>query len=429
MRLTERNPLVIGVVAIAVILAASFAALTIKGDTFARTYSLSANFRDTGGLAGGDLVTIAGVQVGHVGGIRQDGDSVLVTLRMNHGVQVARGSSAAIKVATLLGRKEVTLTAPPHADWNDLLGKGDHILGMGTSPTEVLAVQSDAQAALATLDANALDAFLRDLTQVTAGKAGQVSTIIDGLNRLTSTVNSRSTQVSTLIDAANAVSATVESRNRSLLSAIDNLDAVVANLDARRAELGALLTSTAAAASKISGLIGTNRSRLDAVLADLQTDLGVIDHHQVDLAQTVSYLAGAVQAFSAIGYSGPQAIPTTWANIYTVGVGAASGDPIFGCNGELDAVLTQTLGADPVTNCAQYTGPIPGGTAAGVPTAATGAGVAPAAGGAGAGRLGLPGSATPPSAGTTRDSLNALLVPLLSGGSPAAGIPRSGGGR
>lgn len=413
MNLTERNPLIIGIVVIALILGGTFAALTIKADTFAPSYSLTADFRDTAGLQAGDLVTIAGVQVGHVGSIKQRGDGVRVTLKINHGVQVARGSAVAIKVATLLGRKEVTVTAPATANWTDLYKKGDHIPGVGSSPTEVLEVQSDAQSVLATLDANTVNAFLADLTQVTAGKASQVTQIIDGLNQLTSTINGRRTEVSSLIDAANAVSGTVETHNANLLSAIDSLDQVVANLDARRAELTQLLTTTEEAASKISGLIGTNRAKLDAILTELQTSLNVINAHQVDLAQTISYLAGAVQGFSSVGYSGPQDTPNTWANIYTVGVGPVSGDPIFGCNGELDLLLNRIIGPDPVTNCAQYTGPTPGGASAGVP--ATGAPPLPQVPPS-VQKSGVPGSVTPPSTTTTINSLGSLLIPLLSGG-------------
>jgi phospholipid/cholesterol/gamma-HCH transport system substrate-binding protein len=388
-RLTERNPLVIGLVAIVVIVVGTFAALTIKADTFVKGYSISANFRDTAGLRSGDRVTMAGVLIGHVGGIAQQGDSVHVNLKINHGIQLARGSTAAIEVETLLGRKAVALTPPPDATWTDLMRAGDHVPGLGGSPTEVLDVQSDAQNALATLDANILNKFLADLATVTTGKRDQVNSIIDGLNRLTSTVNARKGEVGSLIDAATAVSATVEAHNANLLSAIDNLDSVVANLDARRAQLTQLLSTTQAAAGQLATLVSDNRTTLSTVLAQLQTALAVVDKHQIDLAQTVSYLAGAVQGFSSVGYSGPQDTPNTWANIFTVAVGPASNDPLFGCNGELSAILSVVVGPDPVTSCTAYTGPVAGGAAA--------AGAAPAA--------------TP----STRDSLESLLIPLLSG--------------
>ena len=403
MNLTERNPLVIGIIAVIVIIAGTIAALTVKADTFAPGYSITANFRDTAGLLPGDRVTIAGVLIGHVGHIVQDGDSVRVTLKVNKGVQVAKGSTAAIQVESLLGRKAVALIAPTDANWNDLMRKGDHVPGLGGSPTEVLAVQSDAEAALATLDANALNNFLADLAQVTSGKRDQINTIIDGLGKLTATVNARRTEVGSLIDAANAVSGTVEAHNANLLSAIDNLDSVVANLDARRAQLTQLLTTTQDAASKIAGVIGDNRSKIDTVLSQLQTALDVVNKHQIDLAQTVSYLAGAVQGFSSVGYSGPQGTPNTWANIFTVGLGPASNDPLFGCGGQLGAILTIVVGTDPVTNCNQYNGPVPGGAASGAVLSTR----------SGQLQSGRPGSIVPPSAAVTSDSLNTMLVPLL----------------
>lgn len=407
MGLTERNPLIIGLVAIGLILAGTLAALTIKSTTFAPAYPISANFRDTAGLRPGDRVTMAGVLIGHVGSVKQDGAGVRVNIDINHGVQVARKSTAAIRVETLLGRRAVALTPAPDANWLDLFHKGDHIPGIGGSPTEVLDVQSDAQAALATLDTNALNQFLHDLTQVTTGKRDQVNTILDGLNRLTTTVNSRQDEISRLIDAANAVSTTVESRNANLLAAIDNLNVVVSNLDARRAELTALLASTQDAASKISNLIGDNKAKLTAVLASLQTTLGVINQHQVDLAQTASYLAGAIEGFSSVGYSGPNDIPNTWANIFTVGVGPASSDPIFGCQGEVDVALTIAVGPDPVKSCAAYTGPVAGGPSSGVPQATT---TAPPL------NPSTPGSVVAPTVQTNAASMNSLLVPLLSGG-------------
>ena len=402
MRLTERNPLIIGIVAVVVILVGTVAALTIKADTFKPGYSISANFRDTAGLRGGDRVTMAGVLIGHVGSIKQDGDSVRVSLKINRGVQVAQGSSAAIQVETLLGRKAVALTPPAAADWTLLMHKGDHIAGLGGSPTEVLQVQSDAQAALATLDANTLNKFLADLAQVTTGKRDQVNAIIDGLGKLTATVNSRKDQVKSLIDAATSVSSTVEDHNASLLSAIDNLDAVVANLDARRSQLTQLLSSTQTAAGQLATVIGDNRTTLTDVLTKLQAVLDVVNKHQVDLAQTVSYLAGAVQGFSSVGYSGAQNTPNSWANIFTVGVGPASNDPIFGCNGQLSAALSIIIGPDPVTNCNQYTGPVAGAAS----TFTFGAAGLP---------VGKAGAATPPGAQTTHDALQSLLVPLLSG--------------
>jgi phospholipid/cholesterol/gamma-HCH transport system substrate-binding protein len=404
---TERNPYIIGLVGIVVIALATTGALLFNASFLARlshNFTISAVFPDTAGLRGGDRVSIAGVQVGSVGSIRQDGNAVRVDLKVNHGVQIPDDSSAAIRVATILGRKEVGITTGN--DWDRLLKGGGVIEENKTSsPTEVLDVQTDAQSALKDLDAQALNTFLHDLAQVTAGKQTQVSTIIDGLDRLTSTVDARRGELSTLISSANTVSGTLASRNQQLLQIVDNLEVVLHGLADRKAQLVALLDNAQAAARQISGLVSANRAKLDSLLSELHTDLGIIGQHQIDLAQSVAYLGSAVAGFQSIGYSGPANTPNMWANIFTVGLGPASPDPVFGCGGALDQALNAALGPDPLP-CSQAAGPV-AGPIAGVPTTAAPSSAA----------------STPPtptkapigSLTTTAASLNALLIPLLAG--------------
>jgi phospholipid/cholesterol/gamma-HCH transport system substrate-binding protein len=335
---------------------------------------------------------------------------VRVSLKINHGVEIPDDSKAAIRVATILGRKEVGITTG--TNWNRLLKGGDVIPQSRTSsPTEVLDVQTDAQSALQNLDAQALNTFLHDLAVVTAGKQTQVSTIINGLDRLTITVDARRSELATLISSAGTVSATLASRNQQLLGIIDNLEVVLHGLADRKAQLTELLNNAQSAASQISGLVSANRTKLDALLSELHTDLAIIGQHQIDLAQGVAYLGSAVQGFQSIGYSGPNNTPNTWANVFTVGLGPASADPIFSCGGALDLALNAALGPDPLP-CSQTVGPVAGSFVAGLPTSTT----SPASRSVnGASSPSTPSNAPIGSAAITADSLNALLVPLLAG--------------
>jgi ABC-type transporter Mla subunit MlaD len=270
--------------------------------------------------------------------------------------------------------------------------RGGAVITKTSSPTEVLDVQTDAQGALQQLDAQSLNNFLADLALFTKGKRNEVTTILDGLNRLTGTINERRGQLATLIDSAATVSKTLASRDQTLVQAIDDLEVVVQGLAERRAELTQLLDNTSAAAGQIAGLVGANRTKLDAILAELHTDLAIIGQHQVDLAQSVAYLASGIEGFQSIGYSGPNNYPQPWANVFTVGLGPASADPVFGCGGAVDQALTVAVGPDPLP-CSQAVGPV--GTSVGV----TGAGRALPVG----------------TAATTAASIESLLTPLLVG--------------
>ena len=422
---TERNTFVLGLAGIVVILLGTIGSLVFNASflaTLAGNYTVHAEFPDTGGLRGGDEVSVAGVAVGTVGGIRQSGNGVDVSLKINHGVQLTADTRAAIRVASLLGRKEVGLTTGNA--WDHLLKRGDVIPSSRTSsPTGVLDVQNNAQTALAQLDAQSLNTFIADLAKVTGGKRAQVVTIVDNLDRLTSTVNDRHDQVVSLIDSANTVSGSLASRNQELLGIVSNLDVVIGGLATRQSELTRLLDSTQAASGQIASLVGDNRTKLDSILAELHTDLGIVGQHQVDLAQSLAYLGSAIEGFQSIGYSGTNNAPQSWGNVFSVGVGPASADPVFGCGGALFQSLDVILGPDPAS-CSQATGPVSGAPVSAVPqsagpsattaptstpSGAAGAGLAP--GRAATGTLLPAGSAT-----TTADSLDALLVPLLVGG-------------
>jgi len=408
---TERNPFVIGIVAIVVIALGTAGSLLFNSSELARlrhNYTVNAVFPDTAGLRGGDRVTIAGVQVGTVGSIRQDGSSVKVSLKINHGIQIPQDSKAAIRVETILGRKAVAVQTG--SDWDHLLIKGAIIpIARTSSPTEVLDVQTDAQGALGQLDANSLNTFFADLAQVTAGKRDEVNAIIDGLNRITGVVNGRRGEVSSLIDAAKTVTATLDSRDQQLIAIIDQLDVVLQGLAQRRSQINQLLIQAQSAASQISGLVGSNRAKIDAILAELHTDLGIIDQHQVDLAQTVAYLGSAIRGFQSIGYSGPNNTPNTWANVFTVGLGPASADPTFGCGGAVDQALNAALGPDPLP-CSQAVGPVQASSTSGVPVTAAGAAGAVPVRQARSGALLPVGSAS-----STTDGVDSLLIPLLVG--------------
>ena len=364
---TERNPVVIGAVAVILIAAFVLGAITLNKNVLGRGTAITARFSNAAGLRSGDQVLLAGVPVGTVLSLDERGDHVYAHLRVGSSVQLPADSAATIEVETLLGQLAVKLEAGH--DWGHLLRSGDTITDT-TVPVEFQQLQNATGPLLAQSNGPALDQLLGDLASVTKDKQTQVADIISGLDKLTSTVNQRQAEVSELIDASNQVAGALASRDRQLVSTIDNFDTVLTGLSERRAAISALIQNTEAAANQTASLVGANRARLDDLLSTLQSDLDVVAAHQVDLAQGVSYLASAIQGFASIGYSGPGEYPNSWANVYTNLLNG--GDPVYGSCGYLDQALDAALGPDP-TSCANRQGPQ-------TTSATTGAGAAKAAG-------------------------------------------------
>ena len=349
---TERSPLVIGSIVIVAIVLGTGASLFMTAGAFADTYTVTARFADSAGLKPGDGVRVAGVRVGQVSSVEAAGTEVAAELVIDQGIELSGDTKAAIVVETLLGQKHVELDTGE--DWSSPLENGA-VIEDGETPTEVLDLQNIGTPLLEETDARAMNDALVHLAAITDGKREQVATIIGGLNGLTSEINQRKVETARLLESANTLTSTLADRDAELAAAVENLNVVVAGLAERRAELVRLLQETRFAAAATANLVGDNRTRLDAILNELEADLQIVGRHQVDLAQTVAYLSAAIEGFSSIGYSAGD-FPNEWGNIFTQLLNDPQVDQVMGACGPVDQALDLALGPDPLA-CSERDGP------------------------------------------------------------------------
>ncbi|MGH9096032.1 MAG: MCE family protein, partial [Acidimicrobiales bacterium] len=361
---TDRNPRRIGIVVVVVTVVAVVSVFAFNGSTFSSGYTVKARFSNAAGMGPNADVLLAGVAVGKVKSVNLNGNHVTVDMTVNHGVVLPHNTSASISVETLLGQLVVDLK--PVSGWNHPLGDGA-LLTNTSIPVEFQNIQNIAGGLLTKTDATAINQLISSLATITQGKQQQVAQIISGLNGFTGVINQRQTQVSQLIAAANTLSQTVATHDSQLGTAIDNLTTVIGSLAQKGTDLGNLIDNTQSAASQINTLVTNNRPQLQSVVAQLQSVLGVLSAHQLDLAQGVSSAAAAVTGFASIGSAG--STPVSWGNIFFNVLGSTPLEGILGSCGTLDTVLNAALGPDPLP-CSQQNGPLVGTTPAAPATAA-----------------------------------------------------------
>jgi phospholipid/cholesterol/gamma-HCH transport system substrate-binding protein len=407
---TDRNPRRIGTVVVVVTLVAVLAVFAFNGSTFSSGYTVKARFSNAAGMGPNADVLLAGVAVGKVKSVNLSGNHVDVDMTVNQGVVLPHNTTASISVETLLGQLVVDLK--PVSGWNHPLGNGA-LLTNTSIPVEFQNIQNEAGGLLTKSDASAINQLISSLADITKGKQLQVAQIINGLNGFTGVINQRQTQVSQLIAAANTLSQTVADHDTQLGSAIDNLTTVVNGLAQKGTDLGNLIDNTQQAAAQIDTLVTNNRPQLQAVVVQLQSVLGVLSQHQLDLAQGVSSAAAAITGFSSIGYSGSPPTPVSWGNIFFNALGSSPLEGVLGSCGTLDLVLTQALGPDPLP-CGQQSGPVVSATPAAP------AGAAPATSGTNSS-----GAATAPTAAGPTTSTTPILGNGIAG---ILGLGNPGGG-
>ncbi|TMM15507.1 MAG: MCE family protein [Actinobacteria bacterium] len=122
---SERNPYIIGTIALAIILVFTAGALFLQSGVFSSTFETTALFPNTAGISANDQVMVAGIKVGKVGAAHLDGNQVRVALDIKSGTQVPADSTAEVKIQSFLGTKAVYLN--PGTDWAHQLHQGSVI--------------------------------------------------------------------------------------------------------------------------------------------------------------------------------------------------------------------------------------------------------------------------------------------------------------
>ncbi len=359
----ERNTRVIGSIALVVIVVGTAVSLLLTGGVFARTYKINALFRDAAGIQADDKVRVAGLEAGRVKGVEVQGGIVAVELGVNRGVELTKDTRAEIIVETLLGKRSVNLVtdfAPRSLAQNvgqqELLQDGDTIpLNRTTTPIDIVRLNDISVKLAEESDPVALNEFLKDLSQITAGKQKQVRQLVTGLRDVLRAVDSRKEQLARLVSSLRVLFTTLGERRETLVSFIDSFRTVFNRLALRQRELATLLRATDSASHETANLVSRNRPVLDATLNNLRVVMETLGRHQLDLAATVSYLEDSVQGYHSVArqkgscgiedsFNCREGQPVPWANIFVQSLGPAGVDALIGKCGAVDQLFDTVIG-------------------------------------------------------------------------------------
>lgn len=343
MRFTERSPLLLGLLAVALLAGLTVVALTLQRGDFGAGYTITAEFVDANGLRTGDGVFVSGVRAGHVEDLRIDGDRVVADLRIDE-AELPAATRAEITLRTLVGRRAVDLATGD--DFSELLGDGDLIPLARTSVAIDIPEFGDVSEELLTeVDAEALSTMFRSLTDVTRDQRDELALLVDGGTRLTRVVTEQEEEIRRLLRALRGVSETLAASDADIVAVIDDFGRVLDSLAARRDDVRRLLRETNATSASAADLVADTRGQLDRVLTELHADLEVVSRHQVALAEALAYAPAAVGGFAEITYSGQRQVP--YGKVFVTSAGPMGVDVLFGCGGLFDQALDPVLGPDP----------------------------------------------------------------------------------
>lgn len=279
----ERNPIVVGLLGVAVTLGVVLAALNYGKLPFVNSSrEYSAYFAEAGGLLTGAAVQVSGFKAGEVTGIELDGPRVRVTFSVDKDIRLGDRTEAAIKTRSILGAKILELT--PRGDGRQ---SGPIPLERTTSPYQLPDALGDLTTTISGLDIDRLSDSWKVLADEFAGTPAVLEVALQGVARFSQTVDERDDQLRRLLTDANQVTSVLADRSDAIVRMLTDSNALLAELMNQSRALDQISGNIAMMSQEITGLIAENRKTLQPALDKLNELLAVVDHRKERIAQAI----------------------------------------------------------------------------------------------------------------------------------------------
>jgi phospholipid/cholesterol/gamma-HCH transport system substrate-binding protein len=298
---SERNPVIIGFIGLAVVVAVALAALNYQKLPFfnqGKTYS--AEFADAGGLFTGAAVEVSGFPSGKVSSIELDGNRVLVNFWVDKNIHVGERSEARIRAKSLLGAKVL-----------EVLPRGDVTLDetipmdRTTSPYQLPDALGDLASTIGGLNTVQLSDSLATLAKTFSDTPEELRTAVQGVARFAQTLNERDANLRRLLDNAAKATGVLAQRSDQVVSLVRDTNALLAELRTQSAALDQVWRNVSAAAQQLKGFIDENRQELRPALDKLNGVLTLVDNRKERVQLAIKGINSYALSFGESLSSGP----------------------------------------------------------------------------------------------------------------------------
>ncbi|NYI45198.1 phospholipid/cholesterol/gamma-HCH transport system substrate-binding protein [Nocardioides aromaticivorans] len=224
-------------------------------------------FNDVSGLAVGDEVRIAGVDVGKVREIDvQPDNTVLVTFDVRKGQRLTTGTHATIQYRNLIGDRVIQLTRGEEDSGETLAVGGTLPAAQTASALDLDTLLNGFKPLFAGLSPTQVNELSGQLVQVLQGQQSSVATLVDSVASFTTTIGNREELIGQVVRNLNSVLGTVDDRRATVGLLLDRLDALLTGLDRQD-------TQVLDAAARISGFADRTATLVARARGDLRSDL------------------------------------------------------------------------------------------------------------------------------------------------------------
>lgn len=299
--LSERNPLIVGVVGIVTTAVAIVVALQYNKLPFIHSQTgYSAYFADAGGLQAGSDVQVSGLAVGKVSSIGIDGPRVLVAFNVDDNVNLGDRTEAAIKTKSLLGSKFLELTPRGEGALSAPIP-----IDRSTPAYELPDALGDLTNNIQALNTDELSQSLQTLSQAFVNTPPALQAAVQGLGQFSETLNTRDAELRSLLANAEKSTKVLAQRSDQVASLIKNSNALLAQLRTESSAVDQLSTNLSSLARQLSGFVADNAQQLRPAVDKLNGVLTVLANRKERLQESIKRLNSYAIALGEAVANGP----------------------------------------------------------------------------------------------------------------------------
>lgn len=273
----------------------------------------TAEFAQAAALQPKNPVTVAGVPVGTVTGLKLSGDHVTVTMRVRNDIALGKDSRAVIMVTTILGSRYLAL----HPGGGGPLPGNTIDLNHTDVPYDLQQALQDATVTYDKVNTDNLAASIQSLGTQIQALPPMIPKAMDNLRTLSTVMADRREQFGSMLKTLDVVTATLRRQQTSIGSMVRQGQELLGEFVMRRAAFHAMLQSLTELVHSLSDVVIDDRPELEALLNNMRTLADMLSRHDGMLANILQSGAPAVRGLANVAGTG-NAVDLTFGNGFLV---------------------------------------------------------------------------------------------------------------
>lgn len=251
---------------------------------FAETKAYGAEFANVSGLREGDVVRIAGVQVGEVKELSVNPDATVhVSFTADPSVVLTEGTLAQVRYGNLFGGRFLALEEG--AGGVKRLLPGETIALARTRPAlDLDTLIGGFRPLFRALNPEQVNALSEQLIDIFQGQGATVVSFLEQASAVTNTLADRNLLIGQVIDNLNVILGVLGGQSDRLDKAVSSLADLVTGLAERKGDISNAVAYTNAASRSVSDLLSQARApfSFDVKQTDRVASIALADHEYLD---------------------------------------------------------------------------------------------------------------------------------------------------